>query len=51
MDSIIFFLILCAYLAMFSGKRWLVLCLFFLSLIAMMLLFKHHVTEPLKLNF
>lgn len=51
MDTIIFFLIFCAFLAMRSGKRWLVLSLFLLALLAMILLFKHHVTEPLRLNF
>lgn len=51
MDTIIFFLIFCAFLAMPTGKRWLVLSLFVLALVAMMLLFKHHVTDPLQLNF
>lgn len=51
MDTIIFILILFTLLAMRTGRRWLVLTLFFTSLAATMLLFNHHVTSSLDLNF
>ena len=51
MDTIIFILILLTLLAMGTGRRWLVLTLFFTSLAATMLLFNHHVTSSLDLNF
>jgi hypothetical protein len=51
LDTIIFILILFTLLAMRTGRRWLVLMLFFVSLAATMLLFNHHVTSTLDLNF
>lgn len=51
MDTIIFFLIFCTFLAMGSRRRWLMLSLFLLAALAMMVLFKHHVTESLPLSF
>jgi hypothetical protein len=49
-DTIIFLLIFAALLAQ-RGPRWLVLALYFTALAATVLLFNHHVTEPLPLNF
>jgi hypothetical protein len=51
LDTLIFILILFTLLAMRTGRRWLVLTLFFVSLAATMLLFNHHVTSTLDLNF
>lgn len=51
MDTIIFFFILCAFLAMLTSKRWLTISLFFVALLAMMLLFRHHVSDALNLSF
>ncbi|CAA9462979.1 MAG: hypothetical protein AVDCRST_MAG28-3624 [uncultured Rubrobacteraceae bacterium] len=51
MDTIIFVLIFFTLLAMLTGRRWLVLTLFFVSLTATMLLFNYHVTSRLDLNF
>ncbi len=51
MDTIIFILIFFTLLAMRTGKRWLVLTLFFASLTATMLLFNHHASSTLDLNF
>lgn len=51
LDTILFLLIFCTMIAMRIGKRWLVLSLFFLSLSATLLLFNHHVTNKLNLNF
>ena len=51
MDTIIFVLILLTLLAMRLRRRWLVLALYFVSLAATMLLFDHHVTSALDLNF
>ncbi len=51
MDTIIFGLIFSTLLAMFTGKRWLVLSLFFASLLTTMLLFQHHATGDLFLSF
>lgn len=51
MDTIIFFLILCTLFAMVTGKRWLVLGLFFVTILSMLLLFNHHVTDTLNLSF
>ena len=51
LDTIIFVLIFFTLLAMRTGKRWLVLTLFFTSLAATMLLFNYHVTSQLDLNF
>jgi hypothetical protein len=51
MDTIIFLLILGTLLAMGSRRRWLVLALFLGSLAAVLLLFAHHATNRLPLNF
>jgi hypothetical protein len=51
LDTIIFILIFFTLLAMRTGRRWLVLTLFFTSLAATMLLFNHHATSALNLNF
>jgi hypothetical protein len=51
LDTIIFILIFFTLLAMGTGRRWLVLTLFFASLAATMLLFNHHATSTLDLNF
>ena len=51
LDTIIFVLIFFTLLAMRTGRRWLVLTLFFTSLAATMLLFNHHATSALNLNF
>jgi hypothetical protein len=34
-----------------TGRRWLVLTLYFVSLAATLLLFNHHATSQLDLNF
>jgi len=51
LDTIIFVLIFFTLLAMRTRKRWLALTLYFVSLAATMLLFNHHVTSELNLNF
>jgi hypothetical protein len=51
LDTIIFVLIFFTLLAMRTRRRWLVLTLYFASLAATMLLFNHHVTSELDLNF
>ena len=51
MDTIIFVLIFFTLLSMRTRRRWLVLTLYFVSLAATMLLFNHHVTSELDLNF
>ncbi len=51
LDTIIFVLIFFTLLAIYTGKRWLVLTLYFVSLVAAMLLFNYHVTSDLDLNF
>ena len=51
LDTIIFVLIFLTLLAMRTGRRWLVLTLYFVSLAATMLLFNHHATSQLNLNF
>lgn len=51
MDTIIFVLIFFTLLSMYTGRRWLVLTLYFVSLVATMLLFNYHVTSELDLNF
>jgi hypothetical protein len=51
LDTIVFVLIFFTLLAMRAQKRWLVLTLYFVSLAATMLLFNHHVTSELNLNF
>lgn len=51
MDTIIFVLIFFTLLAMLTRRRWLVLTLYFVSLVATMLLFNYHVTSELDLNF
>jgi hypothetical protein len=50
-DTIIFILIFFTLLAMYARLRGLVLTLYFVSLVATMLLFNHHVTSELNLNF
>jgi hypothetical protein len=50
-DTIIFILIFFTLLAMYTRQRRLVLTLYFVSLAATMLLFNHHVTSALNLNF
>jgi hypothetical protein len=51
LDTIIFVLIFFTLLAMGTGRRWLVLTLYFVSLAATLLLFNYHVTSQLNLNF
>ena len=51
MDMLIFLLILGTLLATRSRRRWLVPALFLASLAATLLLFRHHVTSRLPLNF
>ncbi len=51
MDTIIFALIFFTLLAMGYRRRWLVLTLYFVSLVATVLLFNHHATSELDLNF
>jgi hypothetical protein len=51
LDTIIFVLILATFLAMRAGCRWLALLLFLVSLTATLLIFRHHVTSELPLNF
>jgi Family of unknown function (DUF5993) len=51
MDTLIFLGIFVTFLAMRGRRRWLSLGLFFLSLITMLLLFYHHATSHLPLNF
>jgi hypothetical protein len=51
LDTIIFALIFLTLLALRGRRRWLALTLFFVSLGATLLLFKHHVTSTLPLNF
>lgn len=51
MDTSIFVLIFFTLLATRTQRRWLVLKLYFVSLAATMLLFNHHVTSTLDLNF
>jgi hypothetical protein len=50
-DTIIFLLILGTLLATRSRRGWPVPALFLASLAATLLLFRHHVTSPLPLNF
>lgn len=51
MDTIIFSLIFCTLLSMLSGKRWLILLLFFAAFAMTMILFRMHVSSSLDLNF
>jgi hypothetical protein len=51
LDTIIFLLIFGTLLAMRGRSRGLVLALFFAALTATVLLFNHHVTNRLPLNF
>ena len=51
MDTVIFVLIFFTLLSMGTGRRWLVLTLFFVSLAATLLLFNYHVTSQLDLSF
>jgi hypothetical protein len=50
-DTIIFLLIFAALLAMRGQRRGLALGLFFAALAATLLLFSHHATSKLPLNF
>jgi hypothetical protein len=50
-DTITFLLIPGTLLATRSPRRWLVLALFLASLAVTLLLFGHHVTSRLPLNF
>lgn len=51
MDTIIFLFLFGTLLAMRSRRRWPVLLLFLASLVATLLLFWHHTTDVLPLNF
>jgi hypothetical protein len=51
MDTIIFVLILATLIALWTGRRRLGLALFAVSLVATLLLFNHHVTSSLALQF
>jgi len=51
LNTIIFVLIFFTLLSMGTGRRWLVLTLYFVSLAATLLLFNYHVTSQLDLNF
>jgi len=51
MDTIIFTLILLTLIVMSTGSKRRALILFWISFLAIMLLFDHHVTAKLKLNF
>jgi hypothetical protein len=51
LDTIIFLLIGGTLLAMRGQRRWLTFALFFAALAATVLLFNHHVTSQLPLNF
>lgn len=51
MDTIIFVLILVSFVAFWVGRHRLGLVLFAVSLVAMLLLFNHHVTSTLPLSF
>jgi len=51
MDTIIFIAIFATFLAMSRRQRWLALGLFFVCLIAVLMLFYHHATSQLPLNF
>jgi hypothetical protein len=51
MDTLIFLLILGTLLATGSRRRWLVPALFLASLAATLLLFRHHLTSRMPLNF
>lgn len=52
MDTVIFLSILATFGAMVQGApRRVVLALWTVSLVAVLLLFKHHVTSGLDLNF
>ena len=50
MAAIIFLLILGSLIAMWSGRTKLATVLFFVSLLAVALLFNHHVTDALGLS-
>ncbi|GGM56601.1 hypothetical protein GCM10012275_29710 [Longimycelium tulufanense] len=52
MDTVIFLLLTAAVALLFwSGRRWVVLTVWAVSLVLALLLFDHHVTSPLDLNF
>jgi hypothetical protein len=51
MDTIIFILMLITLIVMSTSNKKRALILFWISFLAMMLLFNHHVTAKLKLNF
>jgi hypothetical protein len=50
-DTLIFLSIFASLLTMWAGKRSLALVLFSVCLLATLLLFGSHVTDPLRLNF
>ncbi|WP_189058030.1 DUF5993 family protein [Longimycelium tulufanense] len=51
-DTVIFLLLTAAVALLFwSGRRWVVLTVWAVSLVLALLLFDHHVTSPLDLNF
>jgi hypothetical protein len=51
LDTLIFLLILATFLAMVTGRRGISLLFFVASLAAVLLLFNHHATSRLPLNF
>ena len=51
MDTIIFFLIFLVLVAVWTGRRWLVIPMFLIALAATLLWFRHHATDVLPLNF
>lgn len=50
MDTLIFFLILAALVAMWRGKHRAAGMLFALALVAVVLLFRHHATDTLPIS-
>lgn len=52
MDTLIFALLLAtALIIIFNKRKWLILSSYVVSFIAVLLLFLHHVTSTLDLNF
>ncbi|MBY0528363.1 MAG: hypothetical protein K2R98_33540 [Gemmataceae bacterium] len=51
MDTIIFLLILTTLFAMRTARLWVVVAFFVVALAATLLLFNHHATSKLPLNF
>jgi hypothetical protein len=50
MDTVIFLLILVAFIAMWRGKHRAAGVLFALALVAVVLLFRHHATDTLPIS-